>query len=159
MFHDPEIMEHADADADIVHMHGAHADIGTPSMTCITCIAGEPVYPHCKFRLNPWSCSRDVEKRHVCAIMWGLGWSLFTFFVSKFCSPFFPDKVWYADFKNCISFFFNLERNRCCRPFESQFWPVLTVSVMLCSVQPQRASRHLIMWNYHSFASFWTLVY
>ena len=42
----------------------ARADIGAPSMTSVTRIAGESLYTHSKFQHNPSRRFRDTEKGH-----------------------------------------------------------------------------------------------
>ena len=42
----------------------AHANIGTQSISCITRLASESLYPHSKFQHNASSRCRDTEKGH-----------------------------------------------------------------------------------------------
>ena len=53
--------------------------------------------------------------------------------------------------------FFNSKSGKNCRsrPFESEFWPILTVFVIRCGVQSPRWSRRLIRAKDYLFAAFW----
>ena len=59
---------------------------------------------------------------------------------------------------NILSFFFSKSRNKWHRrPFESQFWLILTVPVILCWVQHPRCPGHLKRSKYCLFAPFWCI--
>ena len=87
---------------------------------------------------------------------WSLGWPLFNFFFQSFAPLIFSDAFWYSEFEYPISFL-NFGKKCRSKPFESQFWPILTVFVMLCGVQSPRWSSYLIRTKYYFFASFWRI--
>ena len=82
----------------------------------------------------------------------------FLTFCYKVLLPAFFLMQFYALISNIPSVFQNSGKNCHSRPFESQFWPISTVFVILCGVQSPRCSSHLIRANCYLFICF-ILVY
>ena len=88
-----------------------------------------------------------------------------TFFIKKklfqgFAPRNFSDAFFFTLISNILSVFFSkFGRNCHSRPFESQFWPILTVFVILCGVQSPWWSNHLTRAKHYLLASFWCITH
>ena len=59
---------------------------------------------------------------------------------------------------NILSIFFKIRKNKWrTRAFESYFWPILTVFIILCRVQPPGRYSQMIKANFRLFTSCWCI--
>ena len=86
-----------------------------------------------------------------------VGWPRFNFFVSNFRSPHLCLMQFDTLISNIVSISQNSGKFCSSRPFECQFWPILTGFVILCAAQSPRWSSHLMRAKYCLFASFWPI--